>query len=192
MVIRILYIDDLFSVGQNVHSIFQLLQLATVTSSLQFHLFLVHKRRRGPQPCYPSTWTQTANLGNMSSRVYLSTSPPRLSARSASLWQNPWWVNTEGLCLFQSFLMLNIDVTALGRDEGWMAFPLVCFLTSCVCVCTQSYSTLCDPMDCNLPASSLHGIFQARMLKKITISSARGSSWPRDWTCVSCISRGIL
>ena len=179
---------DLFSASQNIHSIFQLLQLATVISSLQFHLCLAHRRRKGPQPCYPSVWTQTANPESMSSRVYLSTSPLRLSARFASLWQNPWWVHTEDLCPFQSFLMSNIDFTAPRRDEGWMVFPLVCFLTSCVCVCvcvcTQSHLTLCNPMDCNPPGSSVHGIFQARMLEQVTILSARGSSWPRDQTCL--------
>ena len=43
-------------------------------------------------------------------------------------------------------------------------------------------TTLCDSMDCNLPASSIHGIFQARMLEWVAISFSRRSSWPRDWT----------
>ena len=47
----------------------------------------------------------------------------------------------------------------------------------------MSYS--CDPMDCSSPASSVHGIFQARMLEKVAISYSRGSSWPRDRTCIS-------
>ena len=33
-----------------------------------------------------------------------------------------------------------------------------------MCVCTQSYLTLCDPLDCNPPVSSVHGIFQSRIL----------------------------
>ena len=48
--------------------------------------------------------------------------------------------------------------------------------------------TLCDPMDCSLPGSSVHGILQARILEWVAISSSRGSSWPRDQTCVSCSS----
>ena len=40
--------------------------------------------------------------------------------------------------------------------------------------------TLCDPMDCNPPGSSVHGIFQARVLEWIAISFSRGSSQPRD------------
>ena len=47
--------------------------------------------------------------------------------------------------------------------------------------------TLCNPMDCSLPGSSLHGIFQAIVLEWIAISFSRGSSWPRDWTRVSHI-----
>ena len=50
------------------------------------------------------------------------------------------------------------------------------------------YLTLLDPMDCSLPGSSIHGIFQARVLKWVAISFSRGSSWPRDWTQVSHIA----
>ena len=45
---------------------------------------------------------------------------------------------------------------------------------------------LCNPMDCSPPRSSIHGIFQARVLEWVAISFSRGSSWPRDWTRVSC------
>ena len=46
---------------------------------------------------------------------------------------------------------------------------------------------LCDPMDCSLPGSSAHGIFQAVVLEWIAISFSRGSSQPRDRTLVSRI-----
>ena len=52
---------------------------------------------------------------------------------------------------------------------------------------SQSCPTLCDPMDCSLPRSSIHGIFQARVLEWIAISFSRGPSLPRDQTRVSCI-----
>ena len=45
----------------------------------------------------------------------------------------------------------------------------------------QSCLTVCDPMDCSLPGSSVHGILQARILKWIALPSFRGSSQPRDW-----------
>ena len=49
----------------------------------------------------------------------------------------------------------------------------------------QSCPTLCDPMDCSLSGSSIHGIFQARLLEWIAIFFSRGSSWPRNQTRVS-------
>ena len=44
----------------------------------------------------------------------------------------------------------------------------------------------CNPIDWSLPGSSIHRIFQARILEWGAISFSRGSSWPRDWTQVSC------
>ena len=52
----------------------------------------------------------------------------------------------------------------------------------------QSCLTLCDPMDCSLPCSSVRGILQARILEWVAISFSRRSSQPRDETRVSCIA----
>ena len=52
--------------------------------------------------------------------------------------------------------------------------------------------TLCDPMDCSLSGSSVHGIFQARVLEWIAISFSRGSSRPRNRTQVSLRFFSIL
>ena len=52
---------------------------------------------------------------------------------------------------------------------------------------TQSRPTHCDSMDCSLPDSSVHGIFQARILEWVAISFSRRSSRHRDWTQVSRI-----
>ena len=46
----------------------------------------------------------------------------------------------------------------------------------------KSWLILCDPMDCSLPGSSVHGISQARILEWIAILFSRGSSQPRDPT----------
>ena len=48
--------------------------------------------------------------------------------------------------------------------------------------------TLCNPMDCSLPGSSVHGILQVRILEWVAISFSRGSSRPRDQTWASCIA----
>ena len=60
----------------------------------------------------------------------------------------------------------------------------------CVCVCwvAQLCLTLCDPMDCSPPGSSVHGIVQAKILEWVAIPSSRGSSQPRNQTQVSCIA----
>ena len=58
----------------------------------------------------------------------------------------------------------------------------------CVCVHAQLCPTLCDPMDCSPLGSSVHDIFQARILEWVAISISRGSSRPRNWTHVSCFS----
>ena len=50
----------------------------------------------------------------------------------------------------------------------------------------QSCPTLCDPMDCSLQGSSVHGLFQARVLEWVAMPSSRWSSQPRDQTWVSC------
>ena len=68
----------------------------------------------------------------------------------------------------------------------------------CACVCAkllQSHVTLCDPMDCRPPGSSVHGALQARILEWVAMPSSRGSSQPGVRTCisyVSCIGRWVL
>ena len=75
-----------------------------------------------------------------------------------------------------------------SRDQNLLSVLLSPF----ICVRAQSCLTLlCNPMDCTPPGSSNHRILQARILEWIAVSSSRGSSWPRDWTCVSCIARGF-
>ena len=56
-----------------------------------------------------------------------------------------------------------------------------CVICPCACVLSQSCPTLCRPMDCRLPGSSVHGIFPARVLEWVAVSF-RGSSQSRDLT----------
>ena len=53
-------------------------------------------------------------------------------------------------------------------------------------------STLCDPMNCSLPGSSVHGILKARILVWVAIPFSRASSQPRDQTCIPCIAGGFF
>ena len=51
----------------------------------------------------------------------------------------------------------------------------------------QLCPTLCGPMDCSLPGSSVLGILQASILEWVSMPSSKWSSWPRDWTYISYI-----
>ena len=68
----------------------------------------------------------------------------------------------------------------------------------CVCVCVRarvcerarvwSCPTLCNSVDCSPLVSSVHGIFQVRIVECVAISFSRGSSQSRNQTCISCVS----
>ena len=87
-----------------------------------------------------------------------------------------------------------LDLAAhILRCSPHLALPLLDlpYLFSILWVCMrvakslQLCPTLCNPMDYSLPESSVHGIFQARILEWVAISSPRGSSQPGDQTRVS-------
>ena len=65
----------------------------------------------------------------------------------------------------------------------FFSFMCWCDVWSLSCV-----RLFCDPMDCSLPGSSVHGILQARILEWVAIPFSRGSSRPKDQTQVSCIA----
>ena len=66
--------------------------------------------------------------------------------------------------------------------------PTPAFL-SCTVRSAQSSLALCDTLYCSPPGSSVHGILQARrLLEWVAVSSSRGSSRPRDPTCISSVS----
>ena len=79
------------------------------------------------------------------------------------------------------------STTCLPRLKlcSWFLPQTLCV---CVCVCVlvaHLHPSLCDSMDCNPPGSSVHGIFQVRILEWVSVSFSRGSSWLRDWTHIS-------
>ena len=83
---------------------------------------------------------------------------------------------------------------SIGSDNTSLHLLLMCVLSH-VHLLGLELDSLSNSMDWSLPSSSVYGIFQARILKWVAISFSRGSSWPRDWThisCFSCISRWIL
>ena len=93
---------------------------------------------------------------------------------------------------------LTHKIIHIFTDQVCSSFPLTSFMISCielevVCVqVSQSCPTLCNPVDCILPGSSVHGILQTRILERVAISFARGPSQPRDRTQVSCTAGGFF
>ena len=71
-------------------------------------------------------------------------------------------------------------------------FTYACIFIFFFCLVDKSCSTLCDPMDCSPPGSSVHGILQAWILEWVAMTSSRGSSQPRDWTLVFCAAGGFF
>ena len=61
------------------------------------------------------------------------------------------------------------------------------YYISCCCLVTKSCLTLCYPVDCSPPGSSVHGISQARVLEWVAIPFSKGSFQPRDQTLISCL-----
>ena len=76
-----------------------------------------------------------------------------------------------------------------GKNTGvGCHFLLQCMKVKSESEVALSCPTLSDRMDCSLPGSSVHGIFQARVLEWVAISFSKGSSRPRDQTWVYRIS----
>ena len=90
--------------------------------------------------------------------------------------------------LFQVFFMQKCGLPGhqwtLGNIALWAR-------SACVRSLLQFFATPWTSPT-NLPGSSVHGIFQARILEQVPISYSRGSSWARNWTCVSCFGSQIL
>ena len=86
-----------------------------------------------------------------------------------------WWINSDAYNGGQKHSYLSAVVRSRVYASH-VSFPCAKLFPSRL--------TLCDPMDCSLPGSSVHGTLQARILGWFAMPS-RGSSWLRDWTCVS-------
>ena len=99
--------------------------------------------------------------------------------------------NQQGLPV-QHRELCSIFFNKLNGEKIWKRIDTcicitesLCYTPETVCSVTQLCLTLCNPMDCSTPDSSIHGIFQARILEWVAISSSRGSSWPRNGNHIS-------
>ena len=88
-------------------------------------------------------------------------------------------------CHANCFYFLIISPISISWNTGNIA---VLSLSLEWALITQACPTLCDPLDCNPPGSSVHGILQARILKWVAFPFSRGSSQPRYWIWVSCVT----
>ena len=77
-------------------------------------------------------------------------------------------------------------MTASASMTFWVLTRRACVLARSV---AQSCPILFDPMDYSPPGSSVHGVFPARLLEWVAISSSKESSRPRDQTHVSWIGQ---
>ena len=92
------------------------------------------------------------------------------------------------MCLFSLWAWLW---TRYGWDPQWIQcfIPTPHYMQHKTGLCANLLHlclTLCKPVDCSPPGSSVHGVFQARILECVAMACSRGSSWPRDLTRVSC------
>ena len=117
---------------------------------------------------------ETRNHNIVTWKALLFTFPPYLGLHSllTSIPQQPF-----------SRLWSQISLDLNPAFTTWLLYHLV--QDEWMNEVAQLCSTLCDPMDCSLPGSSVHGIFQAMVLEWIAISFSRRSSQPRDRTWVS-------
>ena len=83
-------------------------------------------------------------------------------------------------------------VSGRGRIGTWIFWLVFSPLPLVLAKSLQLCLTLCDPMDCSPLGSSVHGIFQARILEWVAVSFSRWSPWPRDRTWVSCTAGRVF
>ena len=101
-------------------------------------------------------------------------------------WKIPWTEEPGGL--------QSLGSQRVGHN--WAHIDTHCSLCTWMhAKLLQLYITLCDPVDCSPPGSSVHEILQERILVWVAMPSSRASFWPRNWTYLSwdsCIAGGFF
>ena len=101
------------------------------------------------------------------------------------IWLGSRWQHTGSLVAVHGLRSCDTGSLVVARGPG-------CSQPHHARSVTQSCLTLCNPMDCSLPNSSVCGISQTRIQEWIAISSSRGSSWPRNQAHIPCTTRWFL
>ena len=107
-----------------------------------------------------------------------------LRLEGSLLWKSIFGVKKYSVGVQKSFYFIE--------NSSFLNEIIILFKIIVYCLVANLCPTLCDPMDYNPPSSPVHGISEARILEWVVISFSHGSSWPRDWTHVSCTGRWIL
>ena len=115
---------------------------------------------------------------------------PRVAGSIPGLGRSPGEGNGNPVqfsCLENSMDRSLVDYSPWGHKESDITEQL-----KSESEVVQSGLTLCDLIDCSLLGSSVHGVFQARILEWVAISSSRGSFRSRDRTHIFWVGRLVL
>ena len=110
---------------------------------------------------------------------------PRTTPLWRKIWPCPFFLHLEGgltVCIIQRCSNLPSG----GHHCHWCRIHPSFYQVKMKVA--HSCPILCDPTNCSPSGSSVHRILQARLLEWIVMPFSRGSSWPREWTWVSCIA----
>ena len=81
--------------------------------------------------------------------------------------------------LYIVYICIHIHICTMDIYVYVCVYVHIC-VSLYICLVAKLWPTLCNPMDCNPPGSSVYGILQARVLEWVAIFFSRGSSWPRN------------
>ena len=97
-----------------------------------------------------------------------------------------FWTPSQSFVGFSS-VQRQLHMHQISNDSFFLSLLTISDYPCC-CLVAESFPTLCNPMDYRPPASSVHGISQARILEWVAITFSQGFSQSRYQTCVSCIT----
>ena len=120
----------------------------------------------------------------------------RLDSPAANWWncKEQRWAIPMGSCPNCRFMRKINDYCSFKL----LCFGMICYAVRAACKQAKLYQscpTLCNPVNCSSPGSSVRGILQAKILEWVSMPPSRGSSWTRGQTHITYISyigRGIL
>ena len=109
--------------------------------------------------------------------------------------RNPTLVHTLWKLKAKEYSGLSLPEGQGGAYRRTTDCSVWCFVILCVSSGTQSCLTLCNPMDCRPPGSSVHDVFQARLLEWLAIFFLQGiflTQGSNPVPCISCNVRRVL